>query len=118
MNSDVSSAGLDVSLEVVLLRGVEHVASGVQENDGAISSEILRCEGAGVFCRIDGESVFLSQLPDRGQPILDGAMPVSGCLREDEYAGILCLCGHRAEERNEKNRERKESLHGRFQGDA
>src|ERR1700730_4055090 len=101
MNSHVSAAGLDVALEIVLLGGVEHVAGCVQEHHGAVSREILRCERAGVFGRVDGEPILLSELPDGGDSVWDGAVAESGGLREDKYARILTACGDGDTERSE-----------------
>src|SRR5215211_4483694 len=68
MNSDISAAGLDVALEIILLGGVEHVAGCVQENDCAVPREILRGECAGVFSRVDREPILLSELSNRRYP--------------------------------------------------
>src|SRR6266568_2077768 len=113
MNAHVSATSLDVALEVVLLCGVQYVAGCVQEDDGAISREVLRGERASVFSRVDGEPVFLSELFDSGDPDSDGAVSESGRLGEDEYARLLAACGDWDADRSEQKRERDESLHGR-----
>jgi len=113
MNSHVSAAGLDVALEIVLLRGVEYVAGRVQEDDGAVSREVLRGERAGVFGCVDGEPILLTELFDSGDPDPDRAVAESGRLGEDEYTGVLAACGDRDADQSEQERERDESLHGR-----
>ena len=112
MDADVSATGLDVSLEIVLLRGVEYVAGGVQENDGAVSRKILLGKRRGVLGRVDGEPVLLSEPLNGGESDSDGAMSESGRFGEDEYAWLLGVRGNGDAERGEK-RERSESLHGR-----
>ena len=113
MNSHVSTAGLDVALEIVLLCGVQYVAGRIEKHDGAISRQVLRGERAGVFCRVDGEPILLSERPDSGAPDSDGAVSESGRLGEDEYARLLAACGDRNADRSEQKRDRDESLHGR-----
>jgi len=112
MNSHVSATSLDVALEIVLLCGVQYVASCVEEDNCAVSREVLRGERAGVFGRVYGEPILLSELPDSGDPDSDGAVAESGRLREDEYAGLLAACGDRDAGRSEQKREQDESLHG------
>src|SRR5439155_27268979 len=73
MNSHVAAAGLDVALEIVLLRGVQHVAGCVQEDDCAVSGEVFRRERACIFGRVGGKSILLSELPYSGAPDSDGA---------------------------------------------
>jgi hypothetical protein len=115
MNSDVSATGLDVALEIVLLCGVEYVAGCVQENNSSISSEILRSERAGVFGCVDGESILLSELSDRGDPDSDGGVAESGRFGEYEYAGVILVSGGDvAGERSCEKRECEKSLHGRL----
>src|SRR5205823_2469043 len=109
MNSNVSAASLDVALEIVLLCGVEYVTGGVQKHDGAVPRQVLRRERAGVFRRIDGESILLSQFPDRSDPDTDGTVSESCRLGEDEYAGVLAACGVRDADRSEQKGERDES---------
>ena len=113
MDSHVSAAGLDVALEIVLLRGVEYVAGGVQKDNRAISREILRREGGGVFGRVDGEPVLLPQLADGGASDTDGAVSESGRLGEDEHARLLSVCGGREANESEQKHERGEALHRR-----
>src|ERR1700682_4807007 len=112
MNSHVSATSLDVALEIVLLCGVQYVAGCVQPDDCAVPREVLRGEGAGIFGRVDGEPILLSELPDSGESHSDGAVAVSGRLGEDEYARLLAACGDRNADRSEQKRERGESLHG------
>jgi hypothetical protein len=111
MNSDISAASLDVAFEIVLLSGVQYVAGCVEENDCAVSREILRGKRAGVFGCVDGESVFLSELPNCSEPDSDGAMAESGSLGEDEYARILAACADGEPDQSEQKRERDESFH-------
>jgi hypothetical protein len=95
MNSNVSTARLDVALEIVLLCVVEYVTGCVQEDDCPVPRQVLRRERARVFGRVDGEPILLSELSNSGAPYSDGAVAESGRLREDEYAGILAACGDR-----------------------
>ncbi len=71
MNSHVSATGLDVALEIVLLCVVEYVAGCVQPHHRAVSREVLRGERAGVFGRVDGEAILLSEFFYRGDPDSD-----------------------------------------------
>src|SRR6267143_1779692 len=112
MNSHVSTASLDVALEVVLLCGVQYVAGCVQEDDCAVSRQVLRGERAGVFGRVDGESILLSELLNSSEPDSYGAVAESGRLGENEYARLLAACGDWNADRSEQKRERDESLHG------
>src|SRR6266581_5145956 len=93
MNAHVSATSLDVALEVVLLCGVQYVAGCVQEDDCAVSREVLRGESGGVFGRVDGEPILLSELPDSRDPDSDGAVAESRRLGEHEYARLLGACG-------------------------
>src|SRR5687768_18446788 len=111
MNSDVSAAGLDVALEIILLGGVEHVAGGVEEDDCAVPAEVLRGECARILGCVDREPVLLSELSDRGDARSDGAVAETLCPGEDQYAGILAMRSGGAE-RNQDESESDESLHG------
>src|SRR5258706_307279 len=111
MNSNVSATGLDVALEIVLLCVVQYVAGCVEPDHCAVPREVLRRESAGVFGRVDGESVFHSELFDGGDPDSDGTVSEPGGFGEDEYARLLGACGNGYAERSEKKRERDESMH-------
>src|SRR6185436_9882199 len=115
MHADVSTAGLDVALEVILLRCVQHIAGGAHENHRAVSRQILGSERASVLCRIDAETILLSQLADGGNSVGNRGVSVSRCLREDQHAGLLGVCGRLEAGGGEDHGEQDdESLHSRF----
>src|SRR4051812_50184356 len=93
MNSDVAAARLDVALEVILLRGVEHVAGCTEENHRAVACEILRRERRRVLGGVDGEPVLLSEFSNGGETDADGAVSESGGFGEDEDARLLTGSG-------------------------
>src|SRR5207247_10757171 len=66
MHADVSAARLDVALEDILLRWIQHVARRTQEDDGAVARQVFLREGAGVLRRVDRESIPLAELPACG----------------------------------------------------
>ncbi len=111
MNSHVSATGLDVALEIILLCGVQYVAGCVQPDNRAVSREVLRCKRAGVFGRVDGEAILLSEFLYSRNPDCDGAVAESCRLGEDEHARLLGACGDGDAERSERERERNKSMH-------
>jgi len=104
VNSDVAATCLDEALEVVLLRGIEHITSGVQEYHGAIPRQILRGECSGVFGGIDRESILLAELANGGDSVGDGAVSEAGGFAEDEDAWLLGgSSGGNAEQKREQD---------------
>jgi hypothetical protein len=99
VNADVSATRLDVALEIVLLCGVEYVTGCGHEDYRAVTREILRGEGPGVFGRVDGESVLLSKFPDGGDADRNRAMSIASGLGEDEYPSFLTVDGDRSGKR-------------------
>ena len=109
VHADVSAPRLDVALEDVLLRRIQHVARRTQEDDGAIARQVFLREGAGILRRVDRESILLAELLDCGDAVGDGAVPECGGLGEDEHAWLL----RRRGDRNRKREANEKSMHGR-----
>ena len=115
MHADVSAARLDVALEDILLRRIQHVPRRTQEDDGAVARQVFLREGAGVLRRVDRESILLAELPDGRDAIGDGAVTVSRGLGKNEHARLLRRCGDRNRDRGKKGEREanEESVHGR-----
>src|SRR4051812_14229231 len=89
MHTDVSATRLDVALQDVLLRRVQHIARSTQKDHGAVASQVFLSKGSGILGRVDRKAIFLSQFPDRRDAVGDGAM-AKGCrLGKDEHAWLL-----------------------------
>ena len=112
MHADISAAGLDVPLEDILLRRIQHVARRTQEDHGAVARQVFLRKGARVLRRVDRESILLAELPDGGDAVGDGAVTKSCCLREHEHPRLLCVCGDGDRDRGKERDGEKESVHG------
>src|ERR1044072_9404376 len=73
VHADPATASPDVALEGVLLRRIEDVTRGIQEDDGAVSRQVLLGKGAGILRRIHGKTVLLSELRYCGDAVGDRA---------------------------------------------
>ena len=70
MDADEAAAVAVVLLERGLLRGVEHVAGGVEEDDDAVLLEVGEVELAGVVGDLHGEAQVLAELSIAATPAL------------------------------------------------
>src|SRR5256885_17155615 len=62
VHADVAAARPDVALEDVLLRRIEDVTRRIQEDDRAVSRQVLLGKDAGILRRIDCKPILLSEL--------------------------------------------------------
>src|SRR5437870_12931552 len=92
VHADVAAARLDVALEDVLLRRIEDVTPRIQEDDRAVSRQVLFGKGAGILRRIDRKAILLSQLLYCGDAVGDRVVTKSRRLGEDEHARLLRVC--------------------------
>ena len=116
MHADVSAARLDVALEDILLRRIQHVPRRTQEDDGAVARQVLLRKSAGVLSRVDRKPMLLSELAYGGDAVGSGVVTESGGLGKDEHVRLLRRCGDRGGDRDRgKDGEREgneESVHG------
>ena len=86
MDAGVTAAALDVALEGALLRVVEDLAGGGEEDDDVERRQV----GVGELRRVlgghDGEAVGRADLLDRRDAGRDGVVPEAAGPREDEHA--------------------------------
>ena len=112
MHADVSASRLDVALEDILLRWIQHVARRTQEDDGAVARQVLLGKGAGILRCVDRESILLAELPDCGDAVGNGAVAVSCRFGEDEDPRFLSVCGDGDRDRGKERERNEESWHG------
>src|SRR5438132_1509037 len=110
VHADVAAARLDVALEDVLLRRIEDVTPRIQEDDRAVSRQVLFGKGAGILRRIDRKAILLSQLLYCGDAVGDRVVTKSRRLGEDEHARLLRVCRDR--DRGEERERDDGSGHG------
>ena len=112
VHADISAARLDVALEVVLLRRIQDVTRRTQEDDRAVSRQVLMGEGAGILGRVDRESVLLPKLPECGDAVGDGVVAISCRFGEDEHPRFLRVYGDGDRDRGKERERNEESVHG------
>src|SRR5438477_2616019 len=95
MHADVSAARLDVALEDILLRRIQHLPRRTQEDDGAVARQVLLRKSAGVLSRVDRKPMLLSELAYGGDAVGSGVVTESGGLGKDEHVRLLRRCGDR-----------------------
>jgi hypothetical protein len=113
-----SAPRLDVALERVLLRVVEHVAGGVQEDDRSVPPQVRVGERGGVLGRVDGDLLLLTELLDRGDAGLDRGVAEARGLGEDEDARRGRLALGRGARRRQEERECSEGVEQRESHDG
>ncbi len=88
MHADVAATVLHVRREGGLLRGVEHVAGGVEPDHGGVAGQRGGGEDSGVFGRVDGEAVFGAERLHGQQGEADlGADYQPGAHQEEQHEG-------------------------------
>ena len=80
-----SATGLDIGLEGRLLRGIQHVARGVQEDHGFVLSEIRLSEERCVLCVRHREIIRRPKCLNCRQPLVDRIVPETGRLRKHQH---------------------------------
>src|SRR2546423_8375086 len=112
VHADVAAARPDVALEDVLLRRIEDVTRRIQEDDRAVSRQVLLRKDAGILRRIDCKPILLSELLYCGDAVGDRAVTKSRRLGEDEHARLLRVCRDGDRDRGEERERDDESGHG------
>jgi len=84
MDAEEALAGSVPGLEGGLLRLVEDIAGGVQEDRRVESGEALGGELGGVLGGVEGKAVLGGEFPEAGDAIGDGGVAEPGGAGEDE----------------------------------
>src|SRR3954447_26760021 len=93
MDADKSATAPDEAFECRALVPVQHFARGVHENDHPVTRQICIGKGAGIFTRIDVETIPLSKRADGIYARGNGIVAKARSLAEDENGKSTCNLG-------------------------
>jgi hypothetical protein len=84
VNAYKAISGLNESLKGILLRGVEHLPTGMEEYDHVVRCQTCVGELRCIFRGVDVESILSANGLYRSNPVGDRSVAVTGRLAEDQ----------------------------------